>query len=124
MLKKFKPGVFILITRHRHPKTELPDNLEGLCARVVVAHEDGSVSVDMLYHNVHLGVAPHVELYPDEYEPVTLKRYGVTVCRTGYVPDILAASEEQAKKVVDMFVTDDDVSWSDDWPASDAELEE
>jgi len=124
MANEIHPGDYILITRHRRPETALSDNLEGLCARVQEAYIDGCVSADMLYHNPDLGVESQARLYPGEYEPVTLKSFGVTVCRTGYVPGILAASEDQAKKVADMFVTDDGVSWSDDWPASDAEVEE
>jgi hypothetical protein len=123
MSNRVKPGDYILITRHRHQKTGLPDNLEGLSAQVLEAHDDGRVSADMLFYNRHLGVAQHVALGPEEYEPATLKRFGVTVCRTGYVPGIPAVSEDQAKKVVDLFITDGDVNWSEDWPASDAEVE-
>jgi hypothetical protein len=122
MSNRIKPGDYILITRHRHPETGLADNLEGLCAHVVKAYADGCVTADMLFYNRHLGIERHVKLHPREYEPATLKNYGVTVCRTGYVPGIPAVNENQAKKIVDLFITHDDVSWSDDWPASDAEV--
>jgi hypothetical protein len=123
MSNKIYPGEYIIITFHRRPDTGLPDNMEGLCARVQEVYDDGRVSVDLLYHYALLGVAPHVELHPGEYEPVTLKSYGVTVCRTGYVSGILAPNENQAKEVVDLFITADEVNWSNDWPSSDAEVE-
>lgn len=123
MSNKINPGEYIIITFHRRPDTGLPDNMEGLCAQVKEVYDDGRVSADLLYHYALLGVAPHVELHPGEYERVTLKRYCVTVCRTGYVSGILATSETQAKNVVDLFITDAEVSWSNDWPASDAEAE-
>lgn len=73
------------------------------------------------YHNKLFGVEEFLNLPPNTFAKVCLQPYGITVCRAGYVPDVMAMNEAQAKYIVDTFITDDDVTWSEDWPASDVE---
>jgi hypothetical protein len=120
---KIQKGDIINIICHRPYAGAPPDAYEGLNAEVQRVHPDGSVHARLLYHNALFGVAEFIDLVPNTFAKVTLRPYGVTVGRTGYVPGVMAADESQAMRIVNTFIVDDDVSWSDDWPASDAEKE-
>lgn len=111
----------ITITHHCHGDLRLPDNYEGLSGTVIKIFEDGSIMARLLYHNTAFGVSETVVLQPGNFEISEFHTYGVTVERTGYI-EVAAASDEQAMLVVNLFAKAAEVSWTDNWDATDAEL--
>lgn len=51
-----------------------------------------------------------------------LKRYHVTFSRKGSAM-VMAANEEEARRIADATIHEDEVSWDDDWSAEYAELD-
>lgn len=95
----------------------------GQLAKVIEINENGSIRAELLYcNNSILQIEQFVTLLPGAFEKVTLQSFDVFVARTGYVPNILAADSEQAMCIVNKFVWHDDISWSDDWSVTDAQL--
>jgi hypothetical protein len=117
-------GDIITITCHRPYAGAPPDACEGLSAEVREVYPNGSAYVRLLYHNALFGIEEFANLAPNTFAKAAPRPYGVTVCRTGFVPGVMAVDEAQAMRVVNTFIVDADVSWSEDWPASDAEIEE
>lgn len=52
-----------------------------------------------------------------------IRPYGVFFARTGYA-QVMATSKEEAMRIADEQLTCDQVAWDDDWPATDAQLED
>lgn len=59
----------------------------------------------------------------DEGELAAERTYGVFVSRNGYC-QVKATSAAEARRIVDEEFKTDDVSWDDDWPSTDAQLED
>ena len=118
MTMKHEVGDAVLITDAA--ASGLPDHYQELCGKIIQCKEQGAVLVELLYQNYYHNVQD-VVLAPSSFKRITLTPFDVTVSRTGYVPGIMAVSEEQAIKIADMFITTDDVNWSEDWCATDAQ---
>ena len=83
---------------------------------------DGTLWAELTVFYSLYGAEQFVLLKPGDFiQKVELHMYEVTVCRTG-VTEMLAADSEQALSLTDRFARDEDVSWSEDWPADDAQL--
>ena len=52
-----------------------------------------------------------------------IRPYGVFFSRNGYA-QVMATSAEEAMRIADDQLTCDDVSWDDDWPVTDVQLED
>ena len=52
-----------------------------------------------------------------------IRSYGVFFSRNGYA-QVMATSAEEAMRIADDQLTCDDVSWDDDWPVTDVQLED
>ena len=52
-----------------------------------------------------------------------IRPYGVFFSRCGYA-QVMATSAEEAMRIADERLTCDDVSWDDDWPVTDVQLED
>lgn len=52
-----------------------------------------------------------------------IRPYGVFFSRCGYA-QVIAPSAEEAMRIADERLTCDDVSWDDDWPVTDVQLED
>lgn len=104
------------------PNTENPGNaFDGLAAKVLELHPDGSVRAEIIYPAEDYGIPQYVTLRPGAFRPAVLHSFDVTVTRFGYVDGILATNAAQAMATVDRFITNDDVDWAEDWPATDAQ---
>lgn len=104
------------------PDPENPGNTyDGLAAEVLNVYPDGSVRAEILYPSADYGIPQYVTLRPDAYRPVVLHPFDVTVTRFGFVDGVLAVDAAHAKATVDRSIAYDDVDWSEDWPATDAQ---
>jgi glycyl-tRNA synthetase alpha subunit len=59
----------------------------------------------------------------DDGEYTALHTYGVFFQREGYA-EVQATSPEEAMRIADETLTDGDVSWNEDWPATYAQSED
>ena len=122
MSYSLKTGETIEITKFC-PNPDFPQNTyTKLPAKVLEVFADGSAQVELFYYSSFLGVPRYMTLQPGTFNPVELHPFDVTVSRTGLAEGILAPNGYEAKKLVDNFFTEEDVYWSEDWPATDSEL--
>lgn len=104
------------------PNPENPGNkFDGLAAKVLDIHPDGSVRAEIMYPAADYGILRYVTLQPGAFRPAALHSFDVTVTRTGFVDGVLATNAAQVMAAVDRSFAYDDVDWSDDWPATDAQ---
>lgn len=104
------------------PTPENPGNkFDGLAAKVLGLHPDGSVQAEIIYPAADYGIPQYVTLRPGTFRPAALHPFEVTVTRTGFVDGVLATNAAQAMATVDRSFAYDDVDWSDDWPANDVQ---
>lgn len=59
----------------------------------------------------------------DDDERYVIRTFDVFFTRSGYA-QVEAINAQEAKRIADATLTLDDVSWDDDWPATDAQPEE
>lgn len=104
------------------PNPENPSNtFDGLAAKVLESRPDGSIRAEIIYPTEDYGIPQYVTLRPGAFRPAVLHSFDVTVTRYGYVDGILATNATQAMAAVNRSIGYDDVDWSDDWPATDAQ---
>ena len=121
MTQIVKPGDTIEILQYCPDPEDSAYTYDGLPAKVLEVHEDGSVRVELICSSEFLGIGEYATLQPGSFRPAALYLYDVTVTRTGVVEGVLAANGANAMRLVDLFIKYDDVNWSEDWPATDAE---
>lgn len=104
------------------PDPKNPGNtFDGLAAKVLEIHPDGAIRAEIIYPSEDYGIPQYVILRPGTYRPAVLHSFDVTVTRYGYVDGILATNATQAMAAVNRSIGYDDVDWSEDWPATDAQ---